>query len=332
MPTGSGATQPEGGLTPRHLAAEYATARVLAESARLVEAMPQILEAICRTLGWDYGALWRVDPHDNVLRLIAAWHMPGTGFAEFETLSRETSFASGVGLPGRVWAAARPAFIPDVLKDENFPRAPAAAREHLHAAFGFPVVLEHEVLGVMEFFSRDIREPDEELLTMLDTIGRQIGQFIERRRAEEDLNRFFALSVDMLCIAGFDGYFRRINPAWQRTLGFTDAELYAQPYLVGWPWVSRPRFCERCTTSGRSSACCWTTPRWPCSRPISRSPPCTATWSPTASWRSASSVRSGRNSSAPTKPSCPWQGTPGCWIRTRSSSARSSCAILMSTR
>jgi PAS domain S-box-containing protein len=66
---------------------------------------------------------------------------------------------------------------------------------------------------------------------MLGTIGSQIGQFIERRRAEEELNRFFALSPDLLCVADFDGYFKRLNPSWTRALGFTEAELCARPYL-----------------------------------------------------------------------------------------------------
>src|SRR5216110_3221410 len=87
----------------RRLAAEYATTRVLAESGRLAEATPRVLEAICSTLGWEHGALWQVDRHANRLRCVQTWQQPGTAFAGFESLSRTTMFDRGVGLPGRVW-------------------------------------------------------------------------------------------------------------------------------------------------------------------------------------------------------------------------------------
>ncbi len=215
----------------RRLAAEYATTRVLAESGPLAAATSRILEAICTTLGWDHGALWRVDPNADRLRCVESWHLPELAFTEFETMSHQTAFERGVGLPGRVWAGGRPAFIADVVHDDNFPRAPAAARVGLHGAFAFPIIIGGATVGVMEFFSREIREPDAELLEMLSAIGSQIGQFMERRRAEEELDRFFALSLDLLCIAGFDGYFKRLNPAWERVLGFSIAELCAAPYL-----------------------------------------------------------------------------------------------------
>jgi signal transduction histidine kinase len=98
-------------------------------------------------------------------------------------------FAVGIGLPGRVWFSREPVYIPDILADPNFLRAPIAAREGLHTALCFPILLGGDVSGAMEFFSREIWQPDQELLTMMATIGSQIGQFIERKRAEDALHR-----------------------------------------------------------------------------------------------------------------------------------------------
>jgi len=123
-----------------------------------------------------------------VLRCVEIWHKPSVEIPQFETISREDTFLPGIGLPGRVWSSHEPAYIPDVVRDANFPRAVIAAREGLHAAFGFPILLGSEVLGVMEFFSHDIRDPDQELLNLMATLGSQIGQFIERQRAEEALH------------------------------------------------------------------------------------------------------------------------------------------------
>jgi signal transduction histidine kinase/CheY-like chemotaxis protein len=74
-----------------------------------------------------------------------------------------------------------------VLEDANFPRAAAAESAGLRGAFGFPIRIGTEVLGIIEFFSREIRQPDEELLKVVTSLGGQIGQFKERTRAEKEL-------------------------------------------------------------------------------------------------------------------------------------------------
>ena len=173
-------------------AAGYAVTHVLAEATTLEAAAPQILEAVGTSLDWQTGAIWRVDEEAAQLRCVDVWRAPQLNAPEFENITRKASFSFGVGLPGRVWAQAKPSWVPDVVHDSNFPRALYAAEEGLHGAFGFPLRSGGRVIGVIEFFSREIRQPDDDLLSMFDAVGTQIGGFVERRRAEEDLRRYTA--------------------------------------------------------------------------------------------------------------------------------------------
>ncbi len=169
--------------------AQYALSRVLAESGSLQEAAPRFLEAIGAGLGWELGTLWMVNRSAGVLRCSEVWHASANPASEFEATSRETSFAPGLGLPGRVWESGEPAWVEDILKEANFPRIKAATREGLRGAFAFPIRIEGRILGVIEFFSDKVLPPDVDLLQTVAAIGNQIGQFIERKQGEEALRR-----------------------------------------------------------------------------------------------------------------------------------------------
>jgi PAS domain S-box-containing protein len=173
--------------TEQRLALQYAVNRVLFESTESIDGVPEILRTVCENLGWQVGALWRLDRSSNSLVCVEVWHKPNVQIAEFEALSRASQFEKGVGLPGRIWETAQPVWIPNIAEDSSFPRAKVAAKEGLHGAFGMPILSDRGVIGAMEFFNREIREPDEQLLRMMVSVGAQIGQFQERRRAEREI-------------------------------------------------------------------------------------------------------------------------------------------------
>ena len=177
----------------QRLMTQHAVVIILAQATDLLSAAPKFLQAICDKTGWDVGDLWVIDKKANALVCVDLWHDHKVPAAEFRDVSLRTTLSQGTGLPGRVWATRQSAWIMDVTKDKNFPRAEWAAKAGLRGGFGFPIKLGDEVLGVAEFFSRDSRPPDRELVRMFDSLGSQIGQFIERKRAESELRLFRAL-------------------------------------------------------------------------------------------------------------------------------------------
>ncbi len=185
----------------RRRQARLAVTQALAQAVTTTAALPNVLAAIGNNVGWQAGVLWSVDRGAQRLRCVEVWHDPALDIAEFESLTREMTFALNVGLPGKVWASARPAWSEDLSLDKAFPRVEAAIRVGLHSGFGFPIFSEGNVVGVIEFFNAEIHEPDADLLETAQAIGAQLGQMLERRRAEESIQFLVAASNELASLA-----------------------------------------------------------------------------------------------------------------------------------
>ncbi len=243
----------------RRLAAQYAVTQILASADSLEDATGQVLGAICLSLDWDWAALWTPAPRDSVLHCAQIHHRDRTATGEFEIASRATLLARGAGLPGRVWVSGRTEWIQDVTTDANFPRHTAARDCGLHGAVCFPVRVDANTVGAVEFISRQPFQADAELIRLMAAVGNQLGQFIERKRAENELRQSEAvksgvLSAALDCIIGMDHEGRVIewNAAAENTFGHkraeamgrTLAELIIPPSMREAHWRGLRRYLE----------------------------------------------------------------------------------------
>jgi PAS domain S-box-containing protein len=176
-------------------AMEHAVTGVLAQADTASEAAQKTIQTICQSLGWAYGAYWRWDEKVELLRCTETWHADSPELEEFvNTMGRRVIEApawhggppkgESAGLIRGIWCEGAPVWVPDVTSKPGFRRGATAAKAGLHCAFGFPVLSGSQPLGVMEFYSREIAEPDEGLLSVMEAIGRQVGQFVRRHESE----------------------------------------------------------------------------------------------------------------------------------------------------
>ena len=170
----------------RRLAAQFAVTRALAESSSLSEATPKLLQYVCEAVGWELGELWVVNAESNTLHIEGSWHVPSYEVEEFEKAGRKTILFPGIDLVGRALSKGEAVWIDNVVDDSNFPRAPIAERVGLHGAFAFPIRVAEHINCVIAFYNREVVQPDDDLMQMFDALGRQVGDFIKRTKAEEE--------------------------------------------------------------------------------------------------------------------------------------------------
>jgi PAS domain S-box-containing protein len=218
----------------RRLAARTAVTRTLSEPASVEEMIRKLLSTVGETLDWEVGAAWRIDA--ALARCIDVWSAPSVDASEFEGLTRSLALRRGEGFPGRVWADRVATWVPDLAEGLLFDRGQAAARIGLRTGFGFPLTVGDQTLGVMEFFTRQVEPPDDALLEAMSVIGSQIGQFLERKRAEQAAIRSEAVREALVeaaldCVISMDhqGNVVEFNPAAEATFGYDGQEVAGQP-------------------------------------------------------------------------------------------------------
>ncbi|HLF26702.1 MAG TPA: PAS domain S-box protein [Anaerolineae bacterium] len=222
----------------RALLVQYRVARILAESESVAEIYARALQAICEGLEWKLGSLWHVDPAAQVLRYQSVWQTAALDALDWEDANQDLTFARGADWVGRVWADGRPLWLADIGTEPGFSRRPLALRAGLRAALAFPIRSGSEVIGVLECLTDQLPEPAEDLLALLEALGNQLGNFIERKRAEEALREsrnqlaiILQSVADGITAQDPQGRLVYANAAAARIIGFDSPEALLQTPL-----------------------------------------------------------------------------------------------------
>lgn len=171
----------------RYLNATLRVTAALAAAPDADVAFEQLLPTLCAELDWDAATLWQPESCGGRLAHAGTWTAPGSTVPSLHDDTRLRTFLRGEGMPGLAWQSREPVVIEDLWADPRFLRPSAARADGLRTGVAFPVLRGDTLLGVCELFSREQRPVPPELLDVLASAGRQIGQFLARLRAESEL-------------------------------------------------------------------------------------------------------------------------------------------------
>lgn len=168
----------------RYVRIQYAISRTLTESASEEQALYNVMKNICTELDWDFGILWQVN--GEKIKPEAIWGKSKNEFSEYSNLyEKNFTLEKGIGLPGKVWKSGKSLWVEDIGKDAGFVRKEDAINMGWNSAFAVPITNGKETIAIIECFNKKSLSPKQDLLDVLESVGSQVGNYLERIKAEE---------------------------------------------------------------------------------------------------------------------------------------------------
>jgi len=193
--------------------------------------LKSVLALIVNFKDFTLGEIWLPDSETKQLRLVATYTEKDCGQLFYANSKEVQFFDKGQGLPGMVWEKQRVQKWDNLQKRDKFIRRKALANSSMDMAIGIPLIHSQELVGILvvglnkKLYHHAIEGE------LFEQISIYLGEEIKRKRLEIELDQVFKFAPDIICTAGTNGYFKKINPAASRILGYSEEELLSRPIL-----------------------------------------------------------------------------------------------------
>lgn len=195
-------------------------------------ALSVVVRKVCVATGWEYGVAWVPSGDGKTISVSKAAYGGGDQLERFRRAMEGISLAAGDDLPGRAWMLRQPQWADEILLLRSFRRQTILREFGVQISMAIPVIAEGKVVAILEFCVTEKHLHVKDFFVGLaSAIAPQLGSVFQRKKAEEDRDRIFALSIDLICVASYDNFLLQANPAWTKCLGYTIEELTSRPFL-----------------------------------------------------------------------------------------------------
>nr|WP_294903018.1 PAS domain S-box protein [uncultured Lacibacter sp.] len=196
----------------------------------LKDILPEVMKRMVESDHYGMAETWFLNEDARYIHLFSGYILPEKKELFYDTSSTALSFEKGQGMPGYVWEKDRLHVWKNVDNDPRFVRREAALKAGLKTAAGIPLRSKDQLIGVLLVGLFKEERPGDAQLALLQNVTQHLAEEIRRKQLEESLNQLFNTAPDVISIAGFDGFFKRINPAFCELLEYSEEELLGKPF------------------------------------------------------------------------------------------------------